>query len=147
MYPPPPIYHQQQQQQQPVRANGPINPYQRNRPQSNAGGNGNRAPRHLSQLPGPISQIFEMLCSAYLITRIPPKPMMGPLPKNYDQDTRCAYPMNSPGHDTDDCWALRHKAQDLIDNGTLAISHQSLRILGLTRCLPTQSVLLVQLSI
>ena len=28
---------------------------------------------------------------------------------------RCAYHSDSPGHSTDDCWALRNKVQDLID--------------------------------
>lgn len=30
--------------------------------------------------------------------------------------------MDTPGHDTEDCEALRHKVQDLTENGTIAVS-------------------------
>lgn len=30
--------------------------------------------------------------------------------------------MNSPKYDTEDCWALRHKAHDLIESGTKVVS-------------------------
>lgn len=30
--------------------------------------------------------------------------------------------MDTPRHDTEDCWALRHKVHDLIENGTIAVS-------------------------
>ena len=33
----------------------------------------------------------------------------------YNPNARCAYHSDSPGHNTDDCWALRNKVQDLID--------------------------------
>ena len=33
----------------------------------------------------------------------------------YNPNARCAYHSDSPGHSTDDCWALRNKVQDLID--------------------------------
>ena len=37
----------------------------------------------------------------------------------YNPDERCAYHSDSPGHDTDDCWSLRNKIQDLIDGRVL----------------------------
>ena len=38
---------------------------------------------------------------------------------NYHPDAFCVYHSYSPGHDTDDCWALKNKIQDLIDIGVL----------------------------
>ena len=34
---------------------------------------------------------------------------------HYNPNARCAYHSNSPGHDTNDCWALKNKVQDLIE--------------------------------
>ena len=33
----------------------------------------------------------------------------------YNQNARCAFHSNSPGHDTNNCWDLKNKLQDLID--------------------------------
>ena len=33
----------------------------------------------------------------------------------YNPNAHCAYHSESPGHDTNDCWALRNKVQDLIE--------------------------------
>ena len=37
----------------------------------------------------------------------------------YNPNAKCAYHSNSPGHKTDQCWALKNKIQDLIDNKTI----------------------------
>ena len=37
----------------------------------------------------------------------------------YDPNKRCAYHSACPGHDTNECWALKNKIQDLIDEGAL----------------------------
>ena len=37
----------------------------------------------------------------------------------YDPNKRCAYHSACPGHDANECWALKNKIQDLIDEGTL----------------------------
>ena len=37
----------------------------------------------------------------------------------YHPDERCAYHYDNPGHDTNDCWALKNKIQDFIDEGVL----------------------------
>ncbi|CAI8608207.1 unnamed protein product [Vicia faba] len=34
---------------------------------------------------------------------------------NYHPNSRCAYHSESPGHDTNNCWALKNKIQDLIE--------------------------------
>ena len=33
----------------------------------------------------------------------------------YNPNAHCAYHSDSPGHDTNNCWALKNKVQDLID--------------------------------
>ena len=33
----------------------------------------------------------------------------------YNPNVRCAYHSESPGHDTNSCWALRNKVQDLLE--------------------------------
>ena len=33
----------------------------------------------------------------------------------YNPNARCAYHLDSPGHDTNNCWALKNKVQDLIE--------------------------------
>ena len=34
---------------------------------------------------------------------------------HYHPNARCAYHSESPGHDTNNCWALKNKIQDLIE--------------------------------
>ena len=34
---------------------------------------------------------------------------------HYHPNARCAYHLESPGHDTNNCWALKNNIQDLID--------------------------------
>ena len=34
---------------------------------------------------------------------------------HYHPNARCAYHFENPGHDTNNCWALKNKIQDLID--------------------------------
>ena len=62
-----------------------------------------------------LSQILLQLLSTNLVTvREAPKVVNTASPK-YNPNARCAYHSDSPGHSTDDCWALRNKVQDLID--------------------------------
>ena len=37
----------------------------------------------------------------------------------YITNAKCAYHSSSPGHEADQCWALKNKIQDLIDNKTI----------------------------
>ena len=37
----------------------------------------------------------------------------------YNPKAKCAYHSSSPGHETDQWWALKNKIQDLIDNKTI----------------------------
>ena len=37
----------------------------------------------------------------------------------YNSSAKCAYHSNGPGHDTDQCWALKCKIQDLVNKKTI----------------------------
>ena len=67
----------------------------------------------------PLSQAFQHLLRMNLVTLIGPHLNLKTSSPNYNPDARCACHSNSPGHDTDDCWALKNKIQDLIYEGVL----------------------------
>ena len=63
-----------------------------------------------------LSQALQHMLKANLVTlRDPPSNSNVSSPK-YNSNAKCAYHSNSPGHDTDHCWALKCRTQDLIDN-------------------------------
>lgn len=61
--------------------------------------------------------------------------MIEPPLKGYGQNTHCAYHMDTLGHDTNNCWAIRYKLQDLIDNGTIAIAPLATKNIGANPCI------------
>ena len=62
-----------------------------------------------------LSQILPQLLTTNLVTlKEAPKNQNTTSPK-YNHNARCAYHSESPGHNTDDCWTLKNKIQDLID--------------------------------
>ena len=62
-----------------------------------------------------MSQVFEKLKAKRLLKPLDPRPIPNPLPARFDVSKRYIY-HQSPGHDTDKCFGLRHAIQDLIDN-------------------------------
>ena len=74
-----------------------------------------RPKRQYTRLSMTLSQILPQLLSTNLVTlKEAPKVVNTASPK-YNPNARCSYHSDSPGHTTDDCWALRNKVQDLID--------------------------------
>ena len=74
-----------------------------------------RPQRQYTRLNMPLSQILPQLLKTKLITlREAPKNPDTTSPQ-YKPNARCAYHSNSPGHDTNNCWALKNKVQDLIE--------------------------------
>ena len=55
------------------------------------------------------------------ITLIPAGKTPDPLPKSYDHNRHYKYHSGMVGHSTDDCFSLKHKIQDLIDDGRIAV--------------------------
>ena len=63
----------------------------------------------------PLSQALQHMLRMNLITLIGPHPNPKTSSPNYNPDARCAYHSGSLGHDTNDCWALKYKIQNMID--------------------------------
>src|SRR4051812_16820170 len=71
--------------------------------------------RFFTPLHIPLSQVLQQLLNQNLITLLPPYSFPTNPTPGYKYHARCAYHSNSPSHDTKDCWQLKHKIQDLID--------------------------------
>ena len=63
----------------------------------------------------PLSQALQHLLKMNLIALIGPHPNPKTSSPNYNPNATCAYHSDSPRHDTNDCWALKYKIQNLID--------------------------------
>ena len=79
-----------------------------------------RPMREFHELYMPVIQVFENLKAKGLLKPLDLRPIPNPLPARFDVTKRCAY-HQSPGHDTDKCFGLRHAIQDLIDNKVIAL--------------------------
>lgn len=62
------------------------------------------------------TKAYHELLKAKHLTPIPPKPLPSPLPPTFNPVLTCEYHSEGQGHDTESCFSLRHKIQDLIDN-------------------------------
>ena len=72
--------------------------------------------RQFTKIGMPLSQALQHLLKVELISlRDPPQNPNISSPK-YNLNMRCAYHSNSPRHDTNNCWALKNKIQNIIDN-------------------------------
>nr|XP_027124338.1 uncharacterized protein LOC113741048 [Coffea arabica] len=77
--------------------------------------------RTFTNLGRPIDQLYEQLRAAGKISTVPPKLYPRGPPDSYDPQAICAYHSGSPGHTTCNCWALKHKIQDMIDSGDIVL--------------------------
>ena len=59
-----------------------------------------------------------------LMTQLAPRPVPQLVPPQFRMDLHYAY-HQSPGHDTDRCWTLRHAIQDFIDQGLVNLGQPS----------------------
>ena len=64
----------------------------------------------------PLSQALQHLMKLKLITPKDPPQNPDTFSSKYNPNVRCAYHSDSPEHDTDSCWTLKNKIQDLIDS-------------------------------
>ena len=79
----------------------------------------NTSGRHFTETDIPSSLILERLLEVNLITLKDPPWNPNTSSPGYRPDAFCVYHSHSPGHDTDDCWTLKNKIQDLIDGRVL----------------------------
>src|SRR3954465_7884902 len=75
--------------------------------------------RSFTPLHMPLSQALQHLLNQSLITLLPPYSAPANPAPGYKHNARCAYHSNSPGHVTEDCGSLKHKIQELIDEGVI----------------------------
>ncbi|XP_031378296.1 uncharacterized protein LOC116193693 [Punica granatum] len=76
--------------------------------------------KQFSPLPAPLSHIYRQLLAGNKIRSIAPNPDFDPTIQ--DQSWRCEYHQGAPGHTTDNCWKLRERIQQLIDDKQLTFN-------------------------
>ena len=79
----------------------------------------NTSERRFTEINMSLDQALQRLLKAKLVILRDSSQNPNIASPRYNPDSRCAYHSNSPGHDTNSCWALRNKIQDLIDEGAL----------------------------
>ena len=62
-----------------------------------------------------LSQILPQLLKTNLVTLKEAPKNPNTTSPHYHPNARCAYHSESPGHDTNNCWALKNKIQDPIE--------------------------------
>ncbi|GKV53026.1 hypothetical protein SLEP1_g59575 [Rubroshorea leprosula] len=77
-------------------------------------------PRQFTKLPIPYSEVLKQLVAVGLVETLQTYPIRPPYPHWYDLQAKCEY-HNVVGHSTEHCTALKHKIQDLIDEGKLQL--------------------------
>uniref|UniRef100_A0A2N9IZD2 G-patch domain-containing protein n=1 Tax=Fagus sylvatica TaxID=28930 RepID=A0A2N9IZD2_FAGSY len=76
-------------------------------------------PRQFQPLPIPVPQLYTLLVKKKMITPVGPRTRIGPQPKDYNKDLTCDYHQGEVGHTVGNCRVLRHRIQDLLDQGVL----------------------------
>ncbi|KAL7237221.1 hypothetical protein ACSBR1_020311 [Camellia fascicularis] len=67
----------------------------------------------------PLSKAPEVLIQKGHLKPLEQQPLPDPIPPKHDQTKYCAYHQQT-GHETDNCFCLRHDVQDLFDNRVIA---------------------------
>jgi hypothetical protein len=76
-------------------------------------------PRQFQPLPIPVPQLYALLVKKKMITPISQRTRIEPQPKDYNKDLTCEYHQGEVGHTVENCRVLRHRIQDLLDQGVL----------------------------
>uniref|UniRef100_A0A2N9HK79 G-patch domain-containing protein n=1 Tax=Fagus sylvatica TaxID=28930 RepID=A0A2N9HK79_FAGSY len=76
-------------------------------------------PRQFQPLPIPVPQLYTLLVKKKMITPVGQRTCIGPQPKDYNKDLTCEYHQGEVGHTVENCRVLRHRIQDLLDQGVL----------------------------
>uniref|UniRef100_A0A2N9EWE8 Uncharacterized protein n=1 Tax=Fagus sylvatica TaxID=28930 RepID=A0A2N9EWE8_FAGSY len=74
-------------------------------------------PRQFQPLPIPVPQLYTLLIKKKMITPVNQRTRIGPQPKDYNKDLTCEYHQGEVGHTVENCRVLRHRIQDLLDQG------------------------------
>ena len=76
-------------------------------------------PRQFQPLLIPVPQLYTLLVKKKMITPVGLRTRIGPQPKDYNKDLTCEYHQGEVGHTIGNCRVLRHRIQDLLDQGVL----------------------------
>ena len=90
--------------------------------------------RHFTPLGMLLGEVLQTLTTAGLLSPLSPRPLQQVVHPHFRMDLHCAYHQGS-GHTTDQCTALRHAVQDLIDQGIVHLGQPSI----ISNPLPTYS--------
>jgi hypothetical protein len=84
--------------------------------------NQNRTPRtpQFDQIPMTYAELLPALIEKNLVQTRAPPPVPEKLPWWYRADHSCAFHQGAPGHDIEQCWALKYEVQKLIRANTLS---------------------------
>jgi hypothetical protein len=63
--------------------------------------------------------LYALLVKKKMITPVGQRTHIGPQPKDYNKDLTCEYHQGEVGHTVENCRVLRHRIQDLLDQGVL----------------------------
>lgn len=81
--------------------------------------NHQKSKRQFTSLYMTLAQALQSMLNANLITLRDPPIKPNTASPRYNPNARCAYHSDSPGHDTNECWVLKNKIQDMIDAGEI----------------------------
>lgn len=84
--------------------------------------------RHMDHVPMSYSRLLPLLLMHSLVRMWEPGPTPTPLPRGYDVNARCVFHSGAPRHTTEDCRALKHLMQDLIDSKVIMFTPQGLNV-------------------
>ena len=74
-------------------------------------------PRQFQPLSIPVPQLYTLLVKKKMITPVVQRTRIRPQPKDYNKDLTCEYHQGEVGHTVENCRVLRHRIQDLLDQG------------------------------
>src|SRR3954469_13731134 len=85
--------------------------------------------RLINPIPIPYAQLLPLLLELQLIElrdlATPEK-----LPPNFDANARCEFHSGAPGHDVENCRAMKHQVQDLIDSKVILFTPEGMIVQG-----------------
>ena len=71
--------------------------------------------RQFTRINMTLSQVMPHLLRSNLVTLKEAQKNPNKTYPHYHPNAPCAYHSESPGHDTNNCWALKNKVQDLLE--------------------------------
>jgi len=85
-----------------------------------------KTPKVFTTLRESQTQLYERLKAMGMLHPIEGRPA-NPLGKFYRADQRCSYHSGAVGHDTENCYTLKHKIQNMINNYLINIEETTSR--------------------